>query len=147
MARVPQDLADRVHQYAALHRQSISVVIREGLHLLLVNTASNDFLSDTKTLPATAIVSDKKTAALAIMSDTKGEILSDRNKRVSRTTKRSLAVLSFDTTKYVLGKLCPRGHDHEHTGQSLLRRSNRHCLACDREKFHERKQAKRQALP
>ena len=53
----------------------------------------------------------------------------------------------FDTSKYVLGKLCPRGHEHGTTGQSLLRLSNRHCLACDREKFHERKQAKRQAQP
>lgn len=53
----------------------------------------------------------------------------------------------FDTHKYTLGKLCPRGHDHKDTGKSLLRGSNRHCLACDREKFHERKLAKRQAQP
>jgi hypothetical protein len=44
-----------------------------------------------------------------------------------------------------LGKLCPRKHDYRGTGQSVLRRTNRHCRACDREKFHERKQAKRQA--
>ena len=49
----------------------------------------------------------------------------------------------YDVSKYTLGKLCPRGHEHGTTGQSLLRISNRHCLACDREKFHERKQAKR----
>lgn len=53
----------------------------------------------------------------------------------------------FDTTKYTLGKLCPRRHAHGTTGQSLLRLSNRHCITCDREKFHERKQAKRQAQP
>jgi hypothetical protein len=29
----------------------------------------------------------------------------------------------------------------------VLRRTNRHCILCDREKFHERKQAKRQAQP
>ena len=49
----------------------------------------------------------------------------------------------YDVSRYTLGKLCPRGHEHGTTGQSLLRISNRHCLACDREKFHERKQAKR----
>src|SRR5882672_4701363 len=48
----------------------------------------------------------------------------------------------FDTAKYVLGKLCPRGHAWENTGQSLLRRTNRHCGACDREKFQERGQAR-----
>ena len=49
----------------------------------------------------------------------------------------------YDTSKYSLGKLCPRGHEHGTTGQSLLRISNRHCLDCDREKFHERGYAKR----
>jgi flagellar motor protein MotB len=52
----------------------------------------------------------------------------------------------FDPNKYVLGKRCPRGHNYAETGQSLLRISNRHCLACDREKYHERKQAKRQRI-
>jgi len=52
---------------------------------------------------------------------------------------------TFDPTKYVLGKLCPRGHAWGNTGQSLLRRTNRHCCACDREKFHERGKAQRQA--
>ena len=51
----------------------------------------------------------------------------------------------YDTGKYVLGKLCRRGHEHGSTGQSLLRISNRHCIVCDREKFHERKQGKRRA--
>ena len=133
MARVPQDLANRVEQYAALHHQSISAAIREGLLLLLENDPEADFLLDRK-----AVVPE-------IVSDTKGEIVSDRKKEVSRTTKRSLAVLSFDTSKYVLGKLCPRQHDYGGTRHSLLRLSNRHRLACDREKFHERKQAKRQA--
>ena len=51
----------------------------------------------------------------------------------------------FDTAKYVLGKLCPRGHAWGSTGQSLLRRTNRHCCACDREKFQERGKVQRQA--
>ena len=63
------------------------------------------------------------------------------------TRQTAHGMLVYDTSKYVLGKLCPRGHDYHSTGQSLLRLSNRHCLACDREKFHERKQAKLQAQP
>ena len=51
----------------------------------------------------------------------------------------------FNPTTHSLGKLCPRQHNYRGTGQSVLRLSNRHCRACDREKFHERKQAKRQA--
>jgi len=52
---------------------------------------------------------------------------------------------AFDPSKYCLGKLCPRGHEHGTTGQSLLKMSNRHCPACDREKWHEKGSAQRQA--
>jgi hypothetical protein len=51
---------------------------------------------------------------------------------------------SFDPTKYRLGKLCPRGHDYQGTGQSLLRIANDGCLVCDRERARERRQQKRQ---
>ncbi len=54
---------------------------------------------------------------------------------------------AFDPTKYALGKLCPRRHDHQGTGQSLLRISNRHCMLCDREKWHEKYSPQRQAKP
>jgi hypothetical protein len=43
-----------------------------------------------------------------------------------------------------LGKLCPRRHDYNGTGQSLLRKTNHLCLACDRERAQERRQAKQQ---
>lgn len=59
-------------------------------------------------------------------------------------TDTDQALEPFDTTKYVLGKLCPRNHDYQGTGQSLLRRTNRHCCACDREKFQERGKVQRQ---
>ena len=52
---------------------------------------------------------------------------------------------AFDTIKYALGKLCPRDHNYYNTGQSLLRISDRHCIACDREKARERRQAKSHA--
>jgi hypothetical protein len=51
----------------------------------------------------------------------------------------------YDSTKHHLGKMCPRRHEYRGSGHSVIRISNGHCRACDREKFHERKQAKRQA--
>ena len=209
MARIPQDLVDQVQRYAGLHRQSISMVIREGLHLLLESDSYTDFVSDRKSTIASfmsdsngsdqaagtarqgesptlvpenvsdskaalpdimsdtngtplEIVSDMKGALSAIVSDTKAaatapraetpqrlraDKMSDRNGAVCERTVEQTARPLFDATKYILGKLCPRGHDDHGTGQSLLRLSNRHCLACDREKFHERKQAKRHTQP
>lgn len=187
MARIPQDLVDRVKQYAALHRQPVSVVIREGLLLLLENDPYGHFLSDMKEAGAqTNIVSYRKAAiaepAAEIMSDTKTgvpeqsettqaigvsenvsdtkedgpeiaydtkeavqNIVSDTNRETSDAATQPSGIPAFDATKYILGKLCPRQHDHDGIGHSLLRLNNRHCLACDREKFHERKQAKCQA--
>ena len=51
-------------------------------------------------------------------------------------------VPTYDTSKHYLGKLCPRHHDYHGTGQSLLRKTNHLCLACDRERAKERRQAK-----
>ena len=52
----------------------------------------------------------------------------------------------YDTSKYRLGRLCPRGHDYHGTGQSL-RTNNRSssCRACDVEQKREKRQARRQA--
>jgi hypothetical protein len=48
----------------------------------------------------------------------------------------------YDTSKYVLGSLCPRGHDYQGTGQTLRRRPRNVCPACDREQTRERRAAR-----
>jgi hypothetical protein len=264
MARVDVALADRVKRYAAVHRQPVSVVIRDALTLLMEEypsgadlsgshrLAAHEFLSDRYESPLdtllgetdstgleallsdtneavidtllagpnsepdsvsnttvdeahilsdrkevqsdivsdrntdapdpravappharaqkasdrkaaqSAILSGTKEDASLILSDTKGDERSPLSAIVSDTKADEAAhppetpappILSdrnmpaFDTSKYVLGKLCPRGHDYQGTGQSLLRRANLGCLDCDREKARERRQAKRQAAP
>jgi hypothetical protein len=53
----------------------------------------------------------------------------------------------FDTGKYILGQLCPRGHDYHGTGQSL-RRLHRHvCQQCDIEQKRQRRQGAPPAPP
>jgi hypothetical protein len=149
MARVPEDLAERVQRYAGRKRQTISDVLRDGLLVLLEEEDPHrTFLSDTNA--ATAIVSDRKEEGSDIVSDIKRDtatqevvrtyIPSDRKEAQPASAIMSDTIPPFDSEKYVQGKLCPRGHDYHGTGRSLLRLTNRHCLACDREKFHERKQ-------
>ena len=62
---------------------------------------------------------------------------------------RSLSLLTGNeichTSRYVLGKLCPRGHAWGETGQALLRIIGRHCLACDREVAQAHRRRLRQA--
>jgi hypothetical protein len=45
----------------------------------------------------------------------------------------------FDSRRHVLGKLCLRGHEHGHTGQSLRRVGNMGCLKCEAEHARERR--------
>jgi len=45
-----------------------------------------------------------------------------------------LTGVSYDASRYALGKLCKRGHDYEGTGQSLLHKRNRECVECHRER-------------
>ena len=55
------------------------------------------------------------------------------------------ALEPFDTTRYRLGKLCPKGHAFGGTGQSLLRTHNQRCRECENESRREKRQARRQA--
>lgn len=124
MARVPQDVADQAKRYARLHRHTMSDVLRESLlRLLQEEDPSRPYVSDTNGVQE--IMSDTNIAPMPLEPAPSG--------------------VDYDASKYTLGKLCPRRHRYKGTEKALLRLTNRHCLACDREKFHERKQAKRQA--
>jgi hypothetical protein len=101
-------------------------------------------------------VSDRKGAG-DNASDTKADsssMLSDKKAAIAPSLPEPLApafvsdsnVPTYDTSKHYLGKLCPRRHDYNGTGQSLLRKTNHLCLACDRERAKARRQAKQQGV-
>src|SRR5713101_5316754 len=82
MARVPQDLADQAQRYAGQHRQTMSDVLRDGLHLLLEEDRYRPFTSDMNTVSentsdiqaaSSPIVSDDKAAQSSMASDTHEE--------------------------------------------------------------------------
>ena len=235
MARVDIILADEVKRYASLHRQPISVVIRDALTLLMEEypwagdrsdphpLAVHEFLSDRYESPLDMLLGESDSAELedllsdtnskvieAMLSDTSGgdayasdtkeaitdiasddntdrvaiptrpqarvrsrkvsdrkgagnnasdtktdssSIMSDKKKATAPSLPEPLApafvsdstVPTYDTSKHYLGKLCPRRHDYHGTGQSLLRTTNHLCLACDRERAKERRQARHAA--
>jgi hypothetical protein len=232
MARVDITLAAEVKRYASLHRQPISVVIRDALTLLMEEypcasdrsaphrLAAHEFLSDRYESPLDMLLGESDSAepedllsdtnrevAETMLSDTSGgdkyasdtkeamtDIASDdntdrvavptrpparaRSRKVStgkgagnnasdtKTDSSSImsdkkeatapslpeprasafvsdsTVPTYDTSKHYLGKLCPRRHDYNGTGQSLLRKTNHLCLACDCERAKARRQAK-----
>ncbi len=154
MARVDATLADQVKRYAALHRQppdsaSFDELLsdRNQAAIAIIDAdarSDREYLSDTN--KDEDILSDTKEDK-TILSDTNRdtEILSDAKAVPVIVSDTKADDVDFNPTTHSLGKLCPRQHNYRGTGQSVLRISNRHCRACDREKFHERKQAKRQA--
>lgn len=90
MARVPQELADRVQHYARLHQQPISVVLRDGLELLLEEDRYHPFVSDSNTratpaLPTVLCMSDRNPGA---------EMVSDRKEDVRRPAERQAKMVS-----------------------------------------------------
>jgi hypothetical protein len=158
MARVPQELADRVKRYAAAHRQPIAVVMRDALLLLMDEypssadrsaphrIAAHEFLSDRYDSSLDTLLGETDSAEFeALLSDTNEEvvdaILEGGNRRPDMVSDTH--VPAFDTTKYVLGKLCPRGHDYHGTGQSLRHLRRHVCLACDAEQARARRKAQR----
>lgn len=155
--RYPADLAERVKAYADRKRQPLSVVIRDALELLLEEDRYRPFVSNTNTV--SDMVLDTKEESVDIVLDRKEEHVShvfDTHAaqeddpqagglcQTAHGTTTANTVVVFDPGKHVLGKLCPRGHAYQATGQSVLRERNRHCVLCDREKFHERPRSKRQ---
>src|SRR5262245_10981215 len=90
MARVDLTLADQVKRYAALHRQPISVVIRDGLTLLMEEypvagdrsgphrLAAHEFLSDRYESPLDMLIGETD-------STEREDLLSDTNRAIVET--------------------------------------------------------------
>jgi hypothetical protein len=111
------------------------------LHAVTPRRAPAVKVSDTKRDRAT-IMSDTKVAGPAMVSDTK-EVQTASPPAIMSDTN----IPAFDSRKFSLGKLCPRGHDYHGTGQSLLRLPRHVCRQCDNEQKRDRRQAKRQTQP
>jgi hypothetical protein len=148
MARVPQDLVDRVKIYADLHQCTISDLIREGLEWRITEADVDAFLSDRNASARDMARAETDRPSLdARVSDTNSPEVDARvsDMHVGAAGQQPVPRgLDFDHTKFVLStKLCPRGHDFAGTGRSLLRRSTLGCRECDVEKKRERWHAKR----
>jgi hypothetical protein len=116
MARVDIALADEVKRYASLHRQPISVVIRDALTLLMEEypvaadrsgphrLAAHEFLSDRYESPLDTLIGETDSAELEdLWSDANQEvvetILSDTHREATYTsdTKESMTDMTSDS--------------------------------------------------
>ena len=123
----------------------LAICVREALEEYLACRQTDlDNTRQTQNIPAAKTTFSRQTETIHPPSPAiSGQTITVPESGTDNNGQTENGTTGYDVSKYTLGKLCPRGHEHGTTGLSLLRISNRHCIICDREKFHERKQAKR----
>ena len=112
--------------------------------------------NDTDTAQIQVLIEDRLRAMLPGM---KKQILQELRGEMSVTAMNSNITLTespeatpsetcppFDPANNVLGKLCKRRHEWGTTGQSLLRRSNFRCRACENAARREKRAAQREPI-
>ena len=67
-----------------------------------------------------------------------------RARSAARAAMADTTTPAYDATRFVLGKLCPRGHAYGTTGKTLLRLPSRNCPACTNAFKREQRAAKRE---
>jgi Arc/MetJ-type ribon-helix-helix transcriptional regulator len=153
---VADTMADTVSDTRPLAIADVSDIRARLAHLEQRVAALSDTVRQSRTLSDTPAILDMPRAPI---SDTVSDECQTQAESVSSTERPMLsdthearpAALSdtdvppFDTRKFVLGKLCPRGHEYDGTGQTL-RRVRRHvCPACDVERTRALRKARREA--
>jgi hypothetical protein len=157
-ARLPVDLAEAVTRYAGEHRCSVGELVREGLQMRLEEfdplrhlTVAPDVREELTAL-LREIVQEELTPVVALLRQLQTTLAEVRHREPSVSQREPVvrhrethagdpAVDDYDPAKFYLGKLCPRGHEYQGTGKTLLRRHNNGCPQC----LNQMKRARRAA--
>ena len=168
--RIPRDLADRMKHYAFRHRQTVTELLLDGLRWRLEqedprfstvpamlhydNAVLQElakpvhFLDDHMPFDEDLSTGAPAAARVHTYSGLPEKMHEEPLRATGEETPQTEdAVPAYDTSKYVLGELCVHGHHYHGTGHSLRRRSDRECLACQKERTRAARQRKRQAQP
>jgi hypothetical protein len=145
--RLPQTLYARLERYANIYRQSITELVRDGLEWRLEQDdprrqVATLFDDDNTVLQETLqqMIDERVHAALEAQRTARQEPLAPVQEPLAPTGE-PIEALDFDQTKYVLGKLCPSGHEYHGTGHSLRRRGKGDCYQCALERKREKRRA------
>jgi hypothetical protein len=122
-----------------------------GTTITLEHSSPTDMLQIQEMIRAEVTAAVQAAQLHATVGDTVGSTVGDAvgptvlpTNTYTQHTPPSETCPPFDPANNVLGKLCPRRHEWGTTGQSLLRRSNSRCRACENESRRERRAAKRE---
>jgi hypothetical protein len=169
--RVPRDVYDQVQRYLKMHpRMTLTEFILDGIRLRLETPADprDMILSDDNTVirELQEMIRAEVQAEIGKLQDFMGSAMdalklsptpeaaavpvsesSYDNNTVLQERAGQTDIPSYDSTKYVLGKLCPQGHAWGTTGQSLLSIHGHTCKECKNEYKRRKRAEKRQGQP
>ena len=134
LARIPQDLADQVKQDASQHWGTVSELIRDGLEMRL---ESGD-------VPG-PLTGHHGEAGEEVLHEVLPHHAPGHAPEQGGMTEVFPHSVTFDPAKFYLGKLCPKGHDYQGTGMSLLRCHNQRCRECENQAKRAKRAARRTA--
>src|SRR5262245_3370485 len=148
--RLPQALADQV-QARVEAGTPFAVLMRDALSAYLADTPptgapTGEGSADTlHRLQEQLSALVQRVAALEQVPTGRRQERTPLADRAPTGAPTASAPPAFDPTRHRLGRLCPRGHDWQGTGQSL-RANNKagYCLACNAEDARKRRAAHRQ---
>jgi Arc/MetJ-type ribon-helix-helix transcriptional regulator len=140
MSAAISDVSDIRERLVQLEQrvEELSVSVRQSSRL----SGTQETL-DTLTPRASDKMSDTSRTQVEKVSSIGTAFLSD-TRESSSTDLSDTDVPPFDTSKFVLGKLCPRGHEYHGTGKTLRRLFRHVCPACDVERTRAARKAKRE---
>lgn len=112
--RIPKEMHDRLERYYAQAQCTLSELVRQAVEFIL----GPEYPPNRPRPPATRYV----------------PILSPPESIQAHADEELVSKDMRLPPNRVLGKLCPRKHDYQGTGKSLLALPKRHCLACRMER-------------
>jgi hypothetical protein len=144
--RLSDDLAATLEARAATG-QPMADIVRDALHQYLHGQPSSPSLPAAVQQPDLAARVDVLERTVSQLAATVSQLVAagsqpDSHRQPRRRRQPLPAEGRFDPTKWTLGKLCPRGHEYEHTGQTLWRLPGYHCRQCENELAKEKRQAR-----
>jgi hypothetical protein len=139
--RVPPGIIARINAHAELHSQRVRDVVAEALLAYLDGTQVAPL--ETGAAQVVRQAQQRLSEAVKLLGTVQAPRRAPAGPPAASVTTQPDGTPAYDTTKFYLGKLCPRGHDWHGTGKTLRRKPKGRCDFCHNEDRKEGRAAKR----
>jgi hypothetical protein len=139
--RVPPGLIARINAHAELHSQRVRDVVAAALLAYLDGTQVAPL--ETGAAHVVRQAQQRLSEAVKLLGAVQAPRRATAGPPAASVTPQPDGTPAYDTTKFYLGKLCPRAHDWNGTGKTLRRIKGNKCDACENEGKKKRREEQR----